>query len=177
MLRKISTILLVVTLSSFAATAQDFGIYKGFGGSVGGEYMFRGWKGSFAGIDPSPAMITADFQAFFLYVSIGYFVKNTGYEVYGFNERIGSQHLKIGASLQYVAPGNNKFVFCPYVGFGSWGVWDTSGNAIGARTSYAAREKFTSVGIKALYKLRDLPLSIGIDVSTHTAGAAIGFLL
>lgn len=124
-------------------------------------------------------MLAADFQIFCLYVGIEAATRNTGDYVYSFNESIVSKHLKLGAALQYDFGNSSKYtsskiILCPYVGFGSWNVRDSSGNDIGAHTSYGDREKFTSFGVKAMYRHHDFPLSVGIDFSTHTVGLSVG---
>lgn len=176
------TILLAVLLVAVPASAQEFGPYKGLGGMFGASHLYRGWKCGFDGEKPPQTMFSVDINLLFFFVGFDVASRNTGYDVYGYNESVVSRHVKFGASLQYVTnqyytktPG--KFLFCPYVGFGSWNVRDSSGNDIGARTNYGEREKFTSVGINVIYRPRDFPLSFGLDVSTRTAGLTLGFLL
>ena len=174
------TILLAVLLVAASASANSFGFYKGFGGTFGASYVYRGWHGQFAGQKPPQVLISGDFHAFFLFAGIEALAKNTGYDVYGYNETIVSKHLKFGTALQYCLDDSttpSKFIFCPYVGVISWNIRDSSGNSIGARTNYGDRERFMTVGAKVLFRPRGYPFSFGIDASTRTVGLSVGVTL
>ena len=147
---------------------------KAVGIGVGYTNMFQEFTTQYEGISAPQDLIHFDFTIYGAYIGVDARVKNTGYDVFGYDEQLGTWAIEVGPSFRIGRFENWRCIFTPYVGATFYTLSDTSNNSIGARDEYGAKEtKFLGgYRIAAAYdwyyisfhfSTRELGFSVGID--------------
>lgn len=168
--------LICITATSFGQEAQKsfFGWNKTLGIGVGYTNVYKGFNSQHEGIAAPKDLIHFDLTVYGIYAGIDFMVKDTGYDVLGYSEKLDTWALKFGPSFRVGNANKWRCVLTPYIGFMSYSLFDSSGNAIGARDDYGTKETQFLVGgrLSAVYDWyylgfhysnRELGVSIGIE--------------
>ena len=99
--------------------------------------------------------------------------RKTGYDVYGFAERISTLGIKIGPSFRIGEYHRWGCVVNPFIGMIRYSVKDDSNNSIGARDEYGTKEKSFIGGCKISAVYRNWML--GVNYSNREYGITLGF--
>ena len=140
--------------------------------SAGYSKMFQPFNSEYYGVNAPVDLINMDLSIWGVYVGLDFMCKNTGYEVYGYNEQITTLGMKFGPSIRIGNYRKWRCVISPFLGFIGYSVSDTSNNAIGARDDYGTKETQFLGGCKisAVYKY----LIFGIHCSNREWGLSVG---
>ena len=143
--------------------------------SAGYSRMFQPFRSDYYGINAPTDLINMDLSIWGVYLGMDFMCKNTGYEVFGYNEQITTLGIKLGPSVRIGRYRKWRCVINPFLGFLGYSISDTSNNAIGARDDYGTKESHFIGGCKisAVYNYfifgvhcsnREWGLSIGVDL-------------
>lgn len=140
--------------------------------SAGYSNMFQSFNSEYYGVNAPADLINMDFSFWGVYVGMDFMRKNTGHDVYGYNEQITTLGLKFGPSIRIGGYRKWRCVVNPFLGFIGYSVSDTSNNAIGARDDYGTKESHFLGGCKisAVYKY----FIFGVHCSNKTWGISVG---
>ena len=134
-------VLLVITSVTFIANAQSFIRWNNaLGIGVGYTKLYKDFATQYEGVSAPSDLVHFDLMLYGIYAGIDCMVKDTGYDVYGFSEKLSTWALKFGPSLKV---GNGKKWRCtitPYAGVAFYSLSDGSNNDIGARDEYGSKE-------------------------------------
>ena len=169
------SVLLVITSFTFMSNAQSFIKWNNaVGVGVGYTKLYKDFSEQYEGVSAPSDLIHFDLMLYGIYAGIDCMVKDTGYDVYGFSEKLSTWALKFGPSLKI---GNSKkwrYTITPYVGVAFYSLSDGSNNDIGARDEYGSKESKFIGGCKlaAIYDWyyfslhgsnREVGFSVGIE--------------
>lgn len=147
---------------------------KSIEASFGYDHLYSTFSHDSYGHMSPTELMQVDMSIFGIYFGVGYWAKDTGYKVYGFDERISTYIFKLGPSFRYRFSNNQgKIVFTPYFGWGNCTVGDSSNNAIGQRQDYGDVGPTIYMGgikLSIAYKY----LEFGINASNKEAGISFG---
>jgi hypothetical protein len=118
-----------------------------------------------------------DLSVMGFYIGMEFASKSTGYDVYGYSEKIDVTGYKFGPSFRIGTYDKWRCVISPYLGYIYYSVRDESNNSIGARDEYGTKEEYYLIGCKlsAVYKFwmfginfssREFGIHVGIDIPT-----------
>lgn len=164
---------ILCTFTTMALYGQgSFGWNKAHGLGIGYSKIFQGFDTQYEGIVPPQDLIHFDLTIFGVYAGIDFMVKDTGYDVYGYSEKLDTWAFKIGPSFKYSNSNKWRFIFTPYAGLMFYSLFDGSNNSIGARDDYGTKEtKFLGGGrISVVYDWYYL----GIHCSNKEYGITLG---
>lgn len=159
---------------SYTASKHHFGWNKSIQASLGYDHLYSTFASDWYGHESPTDLMQVDITMFGIYFSAGFWEKNTGYSVYGYDERISTFVFKLGPSLRYrFADDKMKLVFTPYFGWGKCTLDDRSNNAIGQRQDYGDIGKTIFMGgikLGLVYKY----VEFGINASNREVGVNLG---
>ncbi len=98
--------------------------------------MYEGFETNHYDVLPPKNLITFDLIVYGVYVGMDFMIKDTGYDVYGYSEKLGTWSYKIGPSFKVSTPSKWNFSITLYAGAIVYSLFDASNNAIGARDDY-----------------------------------------
>ncbi|MBO5251686.1 MAG: hypothetical protein J6B31_06805 [Bacteroidaceae bacterium] len=183
-MRRIYIILIVLSFSRVGLFAQneESGITKKrklpvgwnttLGISAGYSKMYAPFNSEYYGINAPVDLVNLDLSIYGVYVGMDFMCKNTGYDVYGYNEQITTMGMRFGPSIRVGSYRKWRCVVSPFLGFIGYSVSDTSENSIGARDEYGTKEKHFIGGCKisAVYNY----FLLGVHCSNKEWGVSIG---
>lgn len=177
----IAIFLLFIGIEGFAQTDETSIVKKKkipvgwnttLGISAGYSKMFQPFNSEYYGVNAPVDLINMDLSIYGVYVGMDFMVKNTGHEVYGYNEQITTLGMRFGPSLRIGGYRKWRCVVSPFLGFVGYSVSDTSNNSIGARDDYGTKENHFIGGCKisAVYNI----LMFGVHCSNKEWGVSVG---
>ena len=174
-MKKIALFIILVFSILSVSNAQSFIKWNNAVGiGIGYTKLHKSFTSQYEGISAPSNLINFDFTFYGIYMGLDAMAKKTGYDVYGFDEKVSTFTLKFGPSLRF---GNSKkwgYTLTPYAGAAFYTLSDTSNNGIGARDDYGTKESKFIGGCKlaVIYDWyyfslhgsnRDIGFSIGIE--------------
>lgn len=140
----------------------------GLGCSIGFNHIHNRMKGDeFVALAPRNT-VEFDFNIAGVYLGFDLMSRKTGYDVYGYDEKVGVFAFKIGPSWRVDLKDKSALHLTPFVGWGNVEVKDTSENSIGARTDYGSHASGFLVGGKLAYVHK------GVEYSVHGSNRDVG---
>lgn len=144
------------------------------GVGIGYSHVFNALKGDeFVELMPTE-LFNFDLTIFSFYMGFDFGSKKTGYDVYGFDEKVNTWDLKLGITLNHNLKNEHYFTFTPYVGYMTVDVDDTSHNSIGARTDYDTHQSGFFAGAKLAYCTGSIEYAL--HGSNREFGISIGIM-
>lgn len=113
---------------------------KAVGIGVGYTNMFQKFTSDYEGVSAPQNLVHFDLMIYGVYAGIDAMVKDTGYDVYGYSEKLSTWAFKIGPSFRLGKSDRWRFILTPYVGATFYTLFDGSNNSIGARDEYGVKE-------------------------------------
>ena len=174
-MKRIGLLLALVFIVSIASTinGQSFVRWnKSVGIGVGYTNMFQEFTSQYEDISAPQDLVHFDFTIYGVYVGFDTMVKDTGYEVYGYNEKLATWIFKVDPSFRIGRTKNWRYTLTPYIGAAFYTLSDSSNNDIGARDEYGTKEtKFLGgYRVTAAYDW----YYIGFHFSTRELGVTLG---
>lgn len=147
---------------------------KAIGIGVGYSKLYNDFSTQYEGISAPSDLIHFDLTLYGIYAGMDVMVKDTGYDVYGYSEKLSTWALKFGPSLKLGKGNKWRYTITPYAGVTFYSLFDGSNNDIGARDEYGTKESKFIGGCKlaAIYDWyyfslhgsnREVGFSIGIE--------------
>lgn len=176
-MKKVGLLLVVVFITSIMSVvnAQSFISWnKAIGIGVGYTKMYKGFDTQYDGVSAPQDLIHFDFTLYGVYVGMDVMTKNTGYDVYGYDEKLSTWVLKFGPSFRIGKRAKVRQTVTPYAGVAFYSLFDGSNNDIGARDEYGTKESKFVFGCKlaaicdwyylgAHFSNRECGLSVGVE--------------
>lgn len=158
----------------YTASKHHFGWNKAIEASFGYDHLYSVFASDWYGHVNPTELMQVDITMFGIYFSGGFWEKDTGYSVYGFDERISTFVWKLGPSFRYrFADDKCKFVFTPYFSWGKCTLDDRSNNAIGQRQDYGdIGPTIFMGGLKLTFAYKYV--EFGINASNREVGINFG---
>lgn len=170
--------LLAVVISNITYAQTSFksvlGWNKALGVGIGYTKMYKEFDTQYGGISAPQDLIHFDLTLYGVYAGVDFMVKDTGYDVYGYNEKLSTCILKFGPSFRIGREYKVRQTVTPYAGVAFYSLFDSSNNDIGARDEYGNKESKFVFGCKiaaicdwyylsAHFSNRECGLSVGIE--------------
>lgn len=167
-----SAILVISSVTSIS-NAQSF-IKWNNAVSIGVGYtkLYKDFSSKYEGVSAPSDLVHFDFTLYGIYLGLDAMAKKTGYDVYGFDERVSTFALKLGPSFYLREGTKTRQTITPYAGVAFYTLSDTSENNIGARDSYGIKESKFIFGCK-LAAIHDW-YYIGFHFSNRECGLSVG---
>lgn len=165
--------LICITSIVSVTNAQSFIRWnKAIGIGVGYTKLYKDFSNQYEGISAPSDLIHFDFTLYGIYAGMDVMVKDTGYEVYGYNEKLSTWALKFGPSFRFGKTIKWRYTATPYAGVAFYSLFDGSKNNIGARDEYGTKESKFIGGCKlaAIYDWYYLSLHL----SNRECGVSVG---
>lgn len=176
MLLPLIGILAQVGETNFAKKKKiPIGWNSSLGISAGYSRMYQPFSSEYYGINAPVDLINLDLSIYGVYVGMNFMCKDTGHDVYGYDEQITTLGMRFGPSIRIGGYHRWRCVVSPFLGFIGYAISDTSNNSIGARDEYGTKENHFIGGCKisAVYNYfmlglycsnKDWGVSIGVDL-------------
>lgn len=176
-MKRITLTSVLVLFTSFVSVSNAQSFIKwnnALGIGIGYTKLYQDFSSQYEGISAPSDLIHFDLTIYGIYAGIDVMVKDTGYEVYGFNEKLSTWALKFGPSLRLGKGNKWRYTATPYAGVAFYSLFDGSNNDIGARDEYGSKESKFIGGCKlaAIYDWyyfslhgsnREVGFSIGVE--------------
>ena len=107
---------------------------------VGYTNLYKDFSSQYEGISAPSNLIHFDITLHGVYIGFDGIRKSTGYDVYGYSEKLSTYALKLGPSLRVEKFNKWKYIINPYAGVVFYTLSDSSENSIGARDEYGIKE-------------------------------------
>ena len=121
---------------------------KAIGLGIGYTKMYKDFDTQYEGISAPQDLIHFDLTLYGVYVGIDFMVKDTGYDVFGYSEKLSTWALKFGPSFRVGRGQKVRQTVTPYAGVAFYSLFDSSNNDIGARDEYGNKESKFVFGCK-----------------------------
>ena len=170
-----SSALIFITSIISISNAQSFIKWNNVVGlGIGYTNIYKDFSNQYEGISAPSSLIHFDLTLYGVYIGFDGMAKGTGYDVYGYSEKLSTYTLKFGPSLRIGKPNKWRYTVTPYAGVAFYTLSDSSENDIRARDEYGTKEsKFIGgVRLSAIYDWyyfsahlsnREFGFSIGIE--------------
>ena len=181
-MKRILTILLICITCCSSILGKEKGTNKGsfikwnnaIGLGIGYTNLYKGFSSQYEGISAPSSLIHFDITLHGVYIGFDGIGKGTGYDVYGYSEKLSTYALKLGPSLRVGKSNKWEYTINPYAGVVFYTLSDSSENDIGARDEYGVKESKFIGGcrLSAIYDWyylsahlsnREFGFSIGIE--------------
>lgn len=170
----LSTFILIIGIGSVANAQSFINWNKATGIGLGYSKLYKDFSTQYEGISAPSDLIHFDLMLYGFYAGIDVMVKDTGYDVYGYNEKLSTWALKFGPSFRIGNFNKWRYTVTPYAGVAFYSLFDGSNNDIGSRDEYGTKESKFIGGCKlsAIYDWyyfslhgsnREVGFSIGIE--------------
>ena len=170
----LSALIFITSITSISNAQSFIKWNNALGIGVGYTKLYKNFSTQYEGISPPSDLIHFDLMLYGIYAGIDCMVKDTGYEVYGYSEKLSTWTLKFGPSLKIGNSQKWKYTITPYAGIAFYSLSDGSNNDIGARDEYGNKESQFIGGCKlsAIYDWyyfslhgsnREIGFSIGVE--------------
>lgn len=146
--------------------------YTSIGVTAGYSNMFNSFEKEYFGHTAPTDLMYFDVNIFGIYIGMQFATKNTGYDVYGYDEKIETLGIQAGPSLRIGSENKWRCIFNPFLGYMEYGVNDTSNNDIGSRDEYGSKEKCFVAGAKVAIAYKWFTL--GVHCSNVHVGVSAG---
>lgn len=141
---------------------------------VGYTKLYKEFSSQYEGVSAPSDLVHFDLMLYGIYAGIDCMVKDTGYDVYGYNEKLSTWVLKFGPSLKLGSGNKWKYTITPYAGVAFYSLFDGSNNDIGSHDEYGTKESKFIGGcrLSAIYDWyylsghfsnRECGLSVGVE--------------
>lgn len=114
--------------------------YTSIGINAGYSHMFKPFEKEYFGHKAPSDLMQFDANIMGIYIGMQFATKNTGYDVYGYDEKIEVLGIQAGPSLRIGSEDKWRCIVNPFLGYMEYGVNDTSNNSIGSRDEYGTKE-------------------------------------
>lgn len=112
--------LLAVVISNITYAQTSFksvvGWNKALGVGIGYTKMYKEFDTQYGGISAPQDLIHFDLTLYGVYAGVDFMVKDTGYDVYGYNEKLSTCILKFGPSFRIGREYKVRQTVTPYAG-------------------------------------------------------------
>ena len=139
---------------------------------VGYTKLYKEFSKQYEGVSAPSDLVHFDFTLYGIYLGLDAMAKKTGYDVYGYDEKISTYALKLGPSFSLREGPKTRQTITPYAGIAFYTLSDTSENDIGARDSYGVKESKFVFGCK-LATTYDW-FYLGVHFSNRECGLSAG---
>lgn len=174
-MRKTLCAIVFACLSTLYIHAEKpvFGWNNAAEGSIGYWKIHSSFGGDSFGTSMPTDLVGLDVNLMGVYFGGGYMVKKTGYEVYGFDERVETFLFKVGPSWRFWWEYDEcKLVMAPFLLWGICSVDDESNNTIGQRQDYGPKKNVFGAGLKLTFAYKNF--EIGVSGSNRDWGVTVG---
>lgn len=143
------SIFIFIISATSVSNAQSFIKWNNaIGIGVGYTKLYKDFSNKYEGVSAPSDLVHFDFTLYGIYLGLDAMAKKTGYDVYGYDEKISTYALKLGPSFSLREGPKTRQTITPYVGVAFYTLSDTSENNIGARDSYGVKESKFVFGCK-----------------------------
>jgi len=144
----LSIFIAMISIMSISNAQSFIKWNKAVGIGVGYTKLYKDFSTQYEGISAPSDLIHFDFTLYGIYAGMDVMVKDTGYDVYGYSEKLSTWVLKFGPSFSIREGCKVRQIITPYAGVAFYSLSDTSNNDIGARDEYGTKESKFVFGCK-----------------------------
>ena len=170
-----SILIFTISATSMSYSQSFIKWNKAIGIGAGYTKLHKDFSNQYEGVSAPSDLIHFDLTLYGCYIGIDAMAKDTGYDIYGYSEKLSTFALKFGPSFRLGKPSNKwRYTITPYAGVTFYSLSDGSNNDIGARDEYGTKESKFIGGCKlaAIYDWyyfsahlsnRECGISVGIE--------------